>query len=611
MMKRTVMASALGVTLAIAAAPRSAAAQCSSAGPLQELIDGLGFRWDVGTDGVISDGSADAFDTGIRLRVDGVSFPASTRAAEMDGRQLVHGPTLLGNLEVTRKVYVPADAGWARFLEILHNPTDGTLDAVVRIESNVGADDSTTITQTQSGDLEFTPADRWLATDDADMAGDPSLHFNFHGPSAVIAPVRVGMIVFDCAGMQGPFAEFVLPLPPGGTRVLMHFGGQRASRADAHASAASLDALPEGTLLGMTAAERAVVVNWDLDHDSDGDGADDVEDNCPAAPNPDQTDTDTDGHGDACDPDDDGDGAIDDRDNCPLVPNADQSDLDGDGAGDACDPDDDGDGVPDAVDNCPSAPNAGQENNPRESPPDESGDACDSDDDNDALADEVDNCPLVPNPDQADEDGDDRGDACDLNARDMDDDGVEDGVDNCRAAPNPDQADLDGDGDGDVCDDDDDGDGAPDRTDNCPVIANPSQNDADDDGAGDRCDDDDDGDGVPDGDDNCPLLANSAQEDTNGDGVGDACACDAPQRPDGAPCDDGDPCTLTDACQGGVCKGGDPLQCAPSGDVCTAAQCHPRYGECALFPKEGARCPGGTCVAGGCVPNDAGAGSGG
>ncbi|KYF80688.1 hypothetical protein BE11_46005, partial [Sorangium cellulosum] len=591
MMKRTVMATAFGVTLAIAAAPRSAAAQCSSAGPLQELIDGLGFRWDVGTDGVINDGSADAFDTGMRLRVDGVSFPASVRAAEMDERQLVHGPTLLGSLEITRKVYVPRDAGWARFLEILHNPTDGAINAVVRIETNVGADDGTTVTQTHSGDLEFTPADRWLATDDVDMAGDPSLHFNFHGPSAVIAPESVGMFAFDCAGIQGPFAEFVLPLAPGGTRVLMHFVGQRASRADAHASAAALDALPEGTLLGMTAAERAGVVNWDLDQDSDGDGADDVEDNCPSAPNPDQTDTDEDGAGDACDPDDDGDGAPDDRDNCPLVPNADQADLEGDGAGDACDPDDDGDGVPDAGDNCPSAPNAGQENNPEESPPDDSGDACDSDDDNDGLADEVDNCPLVPNPDQADEDGDDRGDACDLNARDMDDDGVEDGVDNCRAAPNPDQADLDGDGDGDVCDDDDDGDGAPDGTDNCPVTANPSQNDADGDGAGDRCDDDDDGDGAPDGDDNCPLLANSAQEDANGDGVGDACACDAPRKPDGAPCDDGDPCTLTDACEDGVCKGGDPLQCAPSGDVCTAARCHPRYGECALFPNEGARCP--------------------
>ena len=183
-MKRTVMATALGVTLALAAAPRSAAAQCSAAGPFQDLIDGLSFRWDVGADGVINDGTSDAFDTGMGLRVDGNVFPASSRAAEMDGRQLVHGPALLGEIEVTRKIYVPTDDGWARFLEILHNPTASERATIVRIETNVGSDNSTVITQSYTGDLEFTPADRWLATDDFDTGGDPSLSFNFfgHGP---------------------------------------------------------------------------------------------------------------------------------------------------------------------------------------------------------------------------------------------------------------------------------------------------------------------------------------------------------------------------------------------------------------------------------------------
>lgn len=37
--------------------------------------------------------------------------------------------------------------------------------------------------------------------------------------------------------------------------------------------------------------------------DGDADGVADADDNCPSAPNPDQTDTDGDGAGDACDPD--------------------------------------------------------------------------------------------------------------------------------------------------------------------------------------------------------------------------------------------------------------------------------------------------------------------
>ena len=59
--------------------------------------------------------------------------------------------------------------------------------------------------------------------------------------------------------------------------------------------------------------------------DTDGDGAADVVDNCPAVANPGQADADLDNHGNACD-------------NCPATSNPDQSDGDGDTIGDLCDP---------------------------------------------------------------------------------------------------------------------------------------------------------------------------------------------------------------------------------------------------------------------------------
>jgi hypothetical protein len=218
--------------------------------------------------------------------------------------------------------------------------------------------------------------------------------------------------------------------------------------------------------------------------DSDGDGSDDAEDNCPGTANEDQADTDEDGVGDACD-------------NCMGTPNAEQTDTDQDGIGDACDnSDSDGDGTDDSEDNCPDTANEGQ-----------------ADADGDGVGDACDNCPEKANADQADEDEDGVGDACEEVAPDADEDGIPNADDNCPNEANENQADEDGDGVGDACD-------------NCPNTANSDQADADEDGTGDACEEvasDGDGDGIPDAEDNCPETANADQADADGDGAGDAC----------------------------------------------------------------------------------------
>jgi hypothetical protein len=211
-------------------------------------------------------------------------------------------------------------------------------------------------------------------------------------------------------------------------------------------------------------------------------------------------------------------------------------DADGDGIPDAIDPctDRDGDGFGDPGfgntcpdDNCPRVPNPDQADQDH----DGIGDACDAcpldaanDRDHDGVCGNVDNCPDVANPDQRDGDGDGRGDACDNCAvvanpgqQDADGDRVGDVCDNCPLVANSNQADADGDGLGDACD-------------NCPGVANPGQEDRDGDRIGDACDacpldaaNDRDHDGVCGNVDNCPDVANPDQRDGDGDGRGDAC----------------------------------------------------------------------------------------
>jgi len=62
---------------------------------------------------------------------------------------------------------------------------------------------------------------------------------------------------------------------------------------------------------------------------------------------------------------------------------------------------------------------------------------------------------------------------------------------------------------------------------------------------------------------------------------------------DGIMCDDGDPCTLWDLCEGGECAPGEPKDC-DDGEVCTADFCQSDTGNCIYAFLDGDACDDGT-----------------
>jgi RHS repeat-associated protein len=75
-----------------------------------------------------------------------------------------------------------------------------------------------------------------------------------------------------------------------------------------------------------------------------------------------------------------------------------------------------------------------------------------------------------------------------------------------------------------------------------------------------------------------PPCSPSAVDAGTADASGDAGPCSG--LPDGAPCDDGNACTQTDACQAGVCMGSNPVVCTASDQCRAAGSCDPVVGTC-------------------------------
>ena len=220
------------------------------------LIDGTGFLWDIQFDGSISNGTIDAYDGG--LVHNGFFTFINGGVAEDGGREIVLGPAVpVDGIEVTRKIYVSSDQGFARFLEIVTNTSNVSTDYAVSLSTNLGSDGGTIVVGTSDGDASFTTQDNWIVTDDEDQGGDPTMAHVFANEDA-LHPFSVD------APTGSLFYDFRLELAPGETQIVMHFAAQNSTREEALAKAQQLEFLELGALNGLSEDEKSQVVNFNL-----------------------------------------------------------------------------------------------------------------------------------------------------------------------------------------------------------------------------------------------------------------------------------------------------------------------------------------------------------
>jgi hypothetical protein len=232
-----------------------------------ELIGEDTFKYDVQTSGRLGDGGttgwqlSDAYNGAYELYVneEGLYPRENIAGVELNGRQLVVGTAEAPMVQVTRKVFVPQAGGFARYLEILHNPLPIPVEAVVNVYSELGCDD-----ELQALVAPSATGSTYAVTygGGGGESGRPVLGHVFAGSAGV--PRRPQVEIDPWGSMEYMWRETI---PPGGSVAFLHFAIQRdPAGAGAGAVQAQAQALVNLTdanaLAGLTDAERAMIVNF-------------------------------------------------------------------------------------------------------------------------------------------------------------------------------------------------------------------------------------------------------------------------------------------------------------------------------------------------------------
>jgi hypothetical protein len=185
--------------------------------------------------------------------------------------QYLFGAQTIGQLQVSRKVYIPESDTFARHLEVVTNLSSQPQSADLTLFGNLGSEDgsrvaydTTVIIATSSGDRVASDEDYWVTTMQAfgpdGSSPDPRLGHILAGPGGQVRAVNVSFADDD----EYPAWRYHLELAPGQTATLMSFVTLHSSQAAANARAEELLAVDPAMLQCMSSMERGIVANWHL-----------------------------------------------------------------------------------------------------------------------------------------------------------------------------------------------------------------------------------------------------------------------------------------------------------------------------------------------------------
>jgi hypothetical protein len=165
------------------------------------------------------------------------------------------------NIQVSRKVFVPTNDSFGRWLNIVTNTgtTPATFNLI--IANNLGSDSNTKVVTSSNGNATAETTDTWITSFQAysgTTSSDVRLGHVLQGPGGLNPVSFINFVDGD----DNPFWGYTVTLQPGQTRIIANFVVGQPSNAASAAKSAQLVGLPDNAVQCLTPAERQAVTNF-------------------------------------------------------------------------------------------------------------------------------------------------------------------------------------------------------------------------------------------------------------------------------------------------------------------------------------------------------------
>ncbi len=177
--------------------------------------------------------------------------------ASCDGRALDYPAQVNGDLTVSRQVFVPADAGYARWANTVTNTSAATTTATLYIDNNLGSDANTRIFASSGGDTTVDTSDSWVGTFQnwsGTTSSDPRIGHVLQGDGAQSTVIESNF----ADGDDNPFWTYQVSLAPGQTKSILTYTVLRGTQAGAATAAAAIAAHAPSACMSQDQANAVV-----------------------------------------------------------------------------------------------------------------------------------------------------------------------------------------------------------------------------------------------------------------------------------------------------------------------------------------------------------------